>query len=163
MMAGLRIGQVREKADMYKHILIATDGSALAQKGLDHGLELASRLGAAATVITVTEHWSPLVMANEAQFVRSNPLDQFKRQMEAHAKRLLEAAEKAARAKGIDVNVVHVADMPPAEGIIQTALNFGCDLIVMASHGRRGAKRLILGSQTAEVVTHTSIPVLVIR
>lgn len=160
---GLETGQARGKAEMYKHILIATDGSALAQKGLEHGLELASCLGAATTIITVTEHWSALLMANEAQFARSNPVDQFRKQMEDHARRLLEAAEATARAKGMNVKTIHVADMNPAEGIIQTALDIGCDLIVMASHGRRGAKRMILGSQTAEVVTHTTIPVLVIR
>lgn len=152
---------------MYKHILIATDGSALAQKGLEHGLEIASRLGAAVTIVTVTEHWSPLAMATEAQAqaqtTRTNPLDQYKKQMESYAHRVLGSCEKTARDRGVDVNVVHVADMTPAEGIIQTALNTGCDLIVMSSHGRRGAKRMILGSQTAEVVTHTTIPVLVIR
>ena len=151
------------KEKMYKHILIATDGSALAQKGLEHGLELASRLGAAVTIATVTQRWSSLTMANEAKARKADPLDQYRKQMEAYAGRILEASKKDARDKGLDIRTVHVPDMDPAEGIIQTALKTGCDLIVMSSHGRRGAKRVILGSQTAEVVTLTTIPVLVIR
>lgn len=63
----------------------------------------------------------------------------------------------------MDVETVHVADKHPAQGVIDTATRLGADLIVMSSHGRRGARRLMLGSQTAEVVTHTTIPVLVIR
>ena len=148
---------------MYKHILIATDGSELAGKGLVHGLGLAKALGAAVTVVTVTDFWSPLAMANEALRGKRNPADEYEAVMANTAKRILDAARSKATAEGVDARTIHIADKHPGEGIVDTATEIGCDLIVMSSHGRRGAKRLMLGSQTAEVVTHTTIPVLVIR
>jgi nucleotide-binding universal stress UspA family protein len=148
---------------MYKHILIATDGSELAERGLDHGLGLAKALGAAVTLVTVTDFWSPLAMANEALRGHPHPAEQFESEMAAAAGRVLRAAQGKAEALGVTAATIHVADKHPAQGVIDTAMEGGCDLIVMSSHGRRGAKRLMLGSQTAEVVTHTTIPVLVIR
>jgi nucleotide-binding universal stress UspA family protein len=148
---------------MYKHILIPTDGSALADKALDHGLGLAKALGSAVTLVTVTDFWSPLAMAHEALRGHPHPAEQFESEMAAAAEKVLRAAQQKAEAHGITAATVHVADKHPAQGVIDTAMDVGCDLIVMSSHGRRGAKRLMLGSQTAEVVTHTTIPVLVIR
>lgn len=148
---------------MYRHILIATDGSELAGKGLSHGLGLAKAIGAAVTVATVTDLWSPLAMAHEAIRGRNHPAEDYEAVMSAAAARILDAARERAAAQGIDARTVHVADRHPGEGIVETAASLDCDLIVMSSHGRRGARRLMLGSQTAEVVTHTTIPVLVIR
>jgi nucleotide-binding universal stress UspA family protein len=148
---------------MYKHILIAIDGSELADKGLRHGLRLAKALGAAVTIVTVTDFWSPIAMANEALRGKRNPSADYEKAMAEVAERILHAAETKAQAAGVEANPIHVADKHPAQGIVEMAATRGCDLIVMSSHGRRGAKRLMLGSQTAEVVTHTTIPVLVIR
>lgn len=148
---------------MYKHILVATDGSELAGKGLRHGLGLAKTLGAAVTIVTVTDFWSPLAMANEAIRGKRHPSDDYEAVMANTAKRILDAAKVKAQVEGVQARTIHIADKHPGEGIVDTALDQGCDLIVMSSHGRRGAKRLMLGSQTAEVVTHTTIPVLVIR
>ncbi len=148
---------------MYKHILIATDGSELADRGLAHGLGLARALGAEVTIVTVTDLWSPLAMASEAHRGRKHPAEDYEASMAAAAREVLDAAERKAAAIGLAPATLHVADKHPAEGVIDTATGKGCDLIVMSSHGRRGAKRLMLGSQTAEVVTHTTIPVLVIR
>lgn len=149
---------------MYKHILIATDGSELAEKGLDHGLALAKALGAAVTVVTVTanEFLSPYDMAEEASR-GSNPLETYRRAMDKEAAKILEAATAKARSAGSDIKTLHIAERPPAEGILEAATEHGCDLIIMASHGRRGVSRLMLGSQTAEVVATTTIPVLVVR
>ncbi len=148
---------------MYKHILIATDGSELAAKGVEHGLALAGPLGAKVTVLTVTE---PL----EARAARAaiaagvrDPATRYDQAIDETMKERFAEIEKSAKSHGIPVELVHEIDEYPAEAIVRSAKLLGCDLIVMSSHGRRGARRLILGSQTSEVVTHTTIPVLVIR
>lgn len=148
---------------MYKHILIATDGSELAAKGVEHGMALAGPLGARVTVLTVTE---PL-QARAAQAALAagvrDPAARYDQAIDETMKERFAAIEEKAAAHGVEVDLVHEIDEYPAEAIVRSAKLRGCDLIVMSSHGRRGAKRLILGSQTSEVVTHTTIPVLVIR
>ena len=149
---------------MYKHILIATDGSKLATKALEHGLGLAKRENAQVTVVTVTEPWSPLEMAKEARENRwSDPIRQFEALASAAAQRILDDAVERGKAHGITCDRIHVKDQQPAEGIIAAAKDKGCDLVVMASHGRRGAARLLLGSQAYEVLTNCSVPVLIVR
>lgn len=148
---------------MYKHILIPTDGSELATKGLEQGLALAKALQASVTIVTVTELWSAYELAIEARSGKHNPVERFEKEASETATRVLEAAAAKASAAGVSAKTIHIPDMHPAEGIIQAATDNGCDVIVMSSHGRRGMRRFILGSQTAEVVTQTAIPVLVIR
>ena len=148
---------------MYKHILIATDGSELAAKGVEHGLALAKPLGAKVTVLMVTEPLTPrAARAAMAAGVR-DPAGRYDLAIDETMKERFAVIEKDAAAQGVEVELVHEIDEYPAEAIVRSAKLLGCDLIVMSSHGRRGAKRLILGSQTAEVVTHTTVPVLVIR
>jgi nucleotide-binding universal stress UspA family protein len=148
---------------MYKHILIATDGSELAAKGVEHGMALAEPLGAKVTVLTVTE---PL-QARAAQAALAagvrDPATRYDQAIDDTMKERFAEIEKRAEAHGVEVELVHEIDEYPAEAIVRSAKLLHCDLIVMSSHGRRGARRLILGSQTSEVVTHTTIPVLVIR
>jgi nucleotide-binding universal stress UspA family protein len=148
---------------MYRNILISTDGSDLAGKAVDHGVLLAKKMGAAVTFVTVTEMWSPLEMAAEANRGDPNPLEAFEEMAAISAQRILDAAKKVARDAGIKCETLHVRDRAPAEGIIATADEKGCDLIVMASHGRRGLNRLLLGSQTTEVLAYSKVPVLVVR
>lgn len=148
---------------MYKHILIATDGSELARKGLEHGLALAGPLDAKVTVVTVSEPLRPEAARAARQAGVDDPIGRYDQQIDADMKEQFASIEKRASQHGITVDLVHEIDDFPAEAIVRLAELRGCDLIVMSSHGRRGAKRLILGSQTAEVVTHTTIPVLVIR
>lgn len=148
---------------MYKHILIATDGSELATKGLAHGSQLAKSIGAQVTVVTVTEPWSAIEMASLAQRGHHNIIQEFEKAADESADRILDAAVKVVQASGIEPKTIHVKDSHPAEGILQAAKDNGCDLICMASHGRRGLGRLVLGSQAAEVVSHSDIPVLIIR
>jgi nucleotide-binding universal stress UspA family protein len=145
---------------MYRHLLIATDGSALARKAVDQGLELAKDLGAKVTVITVSE---PLAAMVAARPVYPTQLQDYDQAMAAAAKSILAPICEAAQAKGVPCEGLYVKDQYPAEGIIETANARGCDLIVMASHGRRGVARILLGSQTARVLTYSSIPVLVCR
>lgn len=149
---------------MYQHILIATDGSPLATRALEHGLGLAKRENAQVTVVTVTEPWSPLEMAKEARENRwSDPIRQFEALASAAAKRILDVAVERGKAHGVACDRIHLQDQHPAEGIIAAAKDKGCDLIVMASHGRRGAARLLLGSQAYEVLANSSVPVLIAR
>jgi nucleotide-binding universal stress UspA family protein len=148
---------------VYRHILIATDGSELADKGMEHGLKLAGALGARATVLTVSEPLS----ADAARAARlggiDDPVVRYDQQIDETMKARFATIQERATAHGVAVDFVHEIDDSPAEAIVRFAKLKDCDLIVMSSHGRRGARRLILGSQTAEVVTTTTIPILVIR
>ena len=145
---------------MYKHILIATDGSELAGKALAAGFDLARQLKAQVTVVTVTEPWTALV-AGDAAF--GFPIDEYEKSVNESAIHILSAASKLARKGGINCTTVHQKDQNPSEGILEAANKNGCDLIVMASHGRRGLRRLLLGSVATNVVTHTTVPVLICR
>lgn len=149
---------------MYKHILIATDGTIAAQKGVEHGLRLAKALNCKATVVTVTRPF-PMAgvldatgwVAGEADHIR------YEAGQKEFAETVFKDARKSAEAAGIQPDYVRVSNHSPAEGLLEAAKAHGCDLIVMASHGRRGIGRLLLGSETAEVLHHSTIPVLVVR
>ena len=145
---------------MYKHLLIASDGSDLAQKAVEHGLTLARALNAQATVITVTEPWDALMSGNNISVL---PRAAYDENVAMAASKTLTGASDIAGRLGLSCGTLHVRDRFAAEGIIGAAAEKGCDLIVMASHGRRGLKRLLLGSVTSEVVTHSAIPVLIYR
>ncbi len=148
---------------MYKHILIATDGSDLARKGIEHGLALASKLGAKVTILTVTQPMRPEAIRAAQLAGIDDPVVRYDQQIDADMAKRFAELRLESKKHVEQVDLLHEIDEYPAEAIIRVAELRGCDLIVMTSHGRRGAKRLILGSQTAEVVTHTKIPVLVIR
>jgi nucleotide-binding universal stress UspA family protein len=140
---------------MYAHILLSTDGSDLARKGVKHGIALAKALNAKATVITVTE---PLPVGYPSQ----EEFDRFEAACKERAGKVLDEARAMAEQIGISAELLHVPNAHPATAIIETAKSGGCDLIVMASHGRRGLRRLFLGSQTSEVLADRSVPVLVV-
>jgi nucleotide-binding universal stress UspA family protein len=148
---------------MYQNILVATDGSALATKALEHGVNLAKRENAKVTVVTVTELWSAFDVAHDVRQGQPDPIGHYERLAASNASRILDGALQHCKAYGVSCDPIHVNDQHPAEGIITTAKDKGCDLIVMASHGRRGVSRLLLGSQTHEVLTHCKVPVLVVR
>ena len=148
---------------MYKNILIATDGSELATQGLEHGLNLAKSLNLPVTVVTTTKSWSPATMADDMAHNISNPIEQYEQIASEEAKKILASAKENADQLGVPCNCVHVADQYPAEGIIETATTTGCDLIVMASHGRRGLKKVLLGSVANEVLGNSKVPVLIVR
>ena len=149
---------------MYKHILISTDGSDVAQKGVNHGLYLAKSLAARVTVITVTEPFPYYAAASSAGWAPL-PIDisGYEEGQKDAAEKLLAIVNEAATKLGVEASVVHVPDSTPAEAIVETARTQGCSLIVMSSHGRRGIGRMLLGSQTAEVLAHSPVPVLVVR
>lgn len=144
---------------MYKHLLIATDGSSVGQKAVDHGLALAKTVGAKVTVVTVTEMWSAFDMAGQGLA----KIETYEAAAAQSANKILAAVSSAANAAGVACETVHVKDSAPAAGIVAEAERLGCDVIVMGSHGRRGLNRLLIGSHANEVVTHAKIPVLVCR
>jgi nucleotide-binding universal stress UspA family protein len=148
---------------MYKHILIATDGSELARKAESIGLTLAKALSARASAVTVTEPWDALSMAALAERGLPNPVADYEEGVAAAANRILWGVSETAKKIGLACTTVHVKDKYPAEGIIETAKERGCDVIVMASHGRRGISKMLLGSQATKVVTLSPVPVLVCR
>lgn len=148
---------------MYTHILIATDGSELADKGLEQGLALAHAVGARVTVLSVTEPLSERARHAASVAGVEDPAGRYDQSIDEDMKKRFAEISRRAAEKGVTVNLTHEIDHHPAEAIIRIADYEKCDLIVMSSHGRRGIRRFVLGSQTAEVVTHTTVPVLVIR
>jgi len=148
---------------MCQHILIATDGSPLADNAVQYGLALAKRLNVPATAVTVTEPWSVLEMGRMARQGNQNPITQYQEAAAAAAQDTLDRVRRTADAQGVRCDVIHVREQHPAEAIIAVAKDKGCDLIVMASHGRRGFDRILLGSQANEVLTHSKVPTLIVR
>ncbi|MGO8869331.1 MAG: universal stress protein [Alphaproteobacteria bacterium] len=145
---------------MYTHILIPTDGSALAGKAVRHGIALAKRIGAKATVLTVLPPFH--VLTTDTQMLADTAV-QYKARMREHAEKTLGAVAKAARKAGVACDTLHLEHEHPYQAIIATAKSKHCDLIVMASHGRHGISAIVLGSETVKVLTHSKIPVLVHR
>jgi nucleotide-binding universal stress UspA family protein len=163
---------------MYANILLSTDGSDVARKGVKHGIGLAKALRAKVTVVTVTE---PLpvgygsggasgwivpsqVPGDALGWIPSQEVvDGFDAASKALADKALDEARAMAEQMGISAELLHVPNAHPATAIIETAKSRGCDLIVMASHGRRGLRKLFLGSQTSEVLVDGSVPVLVVH
>jgi nucleotide-binding universal stress UspA family protein len=148
---------------MYKHILIATDGSELAAKGVEHGLTLANCLGASVTVVSVVEPLRPELMEAALSGGMSDPLIRYEQQMDHELAALAATIKSRAGELKVPLKIVRETDESPAGAIVRLAQMEGCDLIVMTSHGRTGNKRMLLGSQTAEVLKNTAIPVLVVQ
>ena len=144
---------------MHRHILIPTDGSALSQAAVEYGIALAKSVGAKVTLLTVSAPFHTIAVE---QVVTDTP-EQYTKQVAALAKNYLDAAKEVALAAGMSCETMHVEHDYPYLAIIETAAKKSCDLIVMASHGRRGISAVMLGSETSKVLTHSGIPVLVVR
>jgi nucleotide-binding universal stress UspA family protein len=149
---------------MYARILIATDGSELADRAIDHGVQLAKLAGSEVTIVTVTEPVT-IVGGGYATVVGGvvDPIPELIEAQEKSARDLLQRAANRAADQGLTVKTVLVDNSFAAEGIVATANEIGAELIIMGSHGRRGLNRLLLGSQTNNVLAHTKLPVLVTR
>jgi nucleotide-binding universal stress UspA family protein len=145
---------------MYKHILIATDGSGLAQRAVTRGLTLAKALGAKVIAITVTDMFPT---GPYSSIPMPSMIERYEKAEAESAANILSSVSDEATKLGVACATVHVKEQTPAEGILATAREKGCDLIVMASHGRRGVARLLLGSQAQKVVTLSKVPVLIYR
>ncbi len=148
---------------MYKRILIATDGSELALDGVEQGVALAAALKAEVAIMTVTEPLADGFYDPPGWPALYASLEEYRNSREGAAQERLAPALEIAQRAGVPASTHHVPDRYAAEGIVETAEAQGADLIVMASHGRRGLGRLLLGSQTQQVLTHSKIPVLVVR
>ena len=145
---------------MFKHILIPTDGSPLSTTAIQNAMQLARDVKARVTVITVME---PFHIFSMDSVQLADTRSAYETHAKEAAKRCLEAATRQAEALGVECEAIHLEHAMPYKAITDTAAAKGCDLIAMASHGRRGAAALILGSETVKVLTHSSLPVLVYR
>ena len=140
---------------MYRHILIPTDGSELAEHGVAHGLALAKSLAAKVSVIFVVEPFSELT----GRFLEAvATYAQLRREQAASA---LHRVANAAKEAGVSCETIQVEYEQPHQGIIAAAEEKGCDLVVMSSHGRSGLSKLLVGSVTNKVLAHAKTPVLV--
>jgi nucleotide-binding universal stress UspA family protein len=145
---------------MHRHILIPTDGSALSQNAIAYGMALAKSVNAKVSVLTVSTPFH--TFAVEPAMVTDTP-ENYQKRITTLAEKYLNVAKEAALAAGVDCETMHVEHDQPYLAIIETAARKSCDLIVMASHGRRGISAIVLGSVTLKVLTHSTIPVLVVR
>ena len=145
---------------MFKHILLPTDGSELSAAAIQQGIRFAKSIGAKVTGLCVMPLQQMLfydmVIPREAFAQTTQPWKEL-------AETYLAAIEKEAKKAGVECDVVYERSDSPYEVIIRVAEQNGCDLIMMASHGRRGVKALLIGSETQKVLTHSRIPVLVYR
>ena len=147
---------------MYKRILVATDGSPLSKKAVSNAIELAAVCGAELVAIKITPRYP------QSYFEGSLPLSatevgKIEQQWADTAKKVVDGVAKAGEAKGVKVKAVVAKGDIVSDALIAAAKKYKADLIVMASHGRRGIKRLLLGSETQQVLTHASVPVFVLR
>ena len=145
---------------MYKNILLPTDGSVLAGRAVDAGIALAKAIGARLTAVVAIEPFHRIAFAPEQLgFTEASYI--------AHARaesgKIVDGVAAKATAAGVKLDVVLRVSEPPHEAIIDVAISNGCDLIVMASHGRGGISALVLGSVTSKVLARTTTPVLVYR
>ncbi|SNR24431.1 universal stress protein [Paracoccus sediminis] len=145
---------------MFRHILIPTDGSDLATQAVDKGIALAGATNADVTVVTVT---GPFHILSTGTMQVEGTRASYDSDATAHAQKILKAACDKGSAAGVSVQTRHLWHDNPSRAIIDAALADGCDLIAIASHGRRGVAAAVMGSQTAKILTHSKIPVLVYR
>ena len=144
---------------MFRHILVPTDGSELSQKAIDGAIDLARAVGARVTAYACLPQYpySPF-----SEVIIEPPAD-FRARSEREARAHLDEVEAAAKAAGVACDTWTSVHPSPYLGIIEAAERGGCDVIFMASHGRRGLGSLLIGSETQRVLTHTKIPVSVYR
>ena len=147
---------------MYQHILIPTDGGELSQKAVTHGFDLAKLCGARVTILTVTPSYPVTYMegsvASNREFAENS-----ERQWREDAKKAMEKVLDHGKAMGVQTDVQVLSGDSISDLILQATQEQHADLIVMASHGRKGIARLLLGSETQHVLTGAKVPVLVLR
>jgi nucleotide-binding universal stress UspA family protein len=151
--------RTRQEFTMYQRIIVPTDGSEISAKAADAAVKLAKLCGAAISVISVKEPF-PYSAISEMQPV---PPQEFYDAQERIASDRVKAVLATAQAAGVTADGATVEALHPWEAILEHAKTKGADLIVMASHGRRGVAALLIGSETSRTLTHSSLPVLVIK
>lgn len=148
---------------MYKHILVPTDGSRLSRKAVTTAVRLAKATGARVTGAYVIPPYVPVVYGEAVMYAPPSTRDDYFKALKREGKKALAVLEIEARIAGVKSAGAMIPNAQPWEGILRAAKPRKCDLIVMASHGRRGIAGLLLGSETTKVLTHSKIPVLVCR
>lgn len=147
---------------MYKHILIPTDGSDLAEKAVANGIEYAREAGAKVTLFTAVPEYQP-PSESDVFAKRVVSIDEHERRSRDKAQHVLAHGAELARAAGVDFDTDYAEDDRPAHAIVAAARRHGCDAVFMASHGRSGLSRLVHGSETSEVIRTSDLPTLVYR
>ncbi len=147
---------------MYKCILIATDGSELSQKAVDSGISLAALSGAKVIALKVVPRY-PVSYFEGGMAIPVETAGAVEKQWADAAQAVVDGVKTQAQAAGVQVQAVTMMSDMVAETVVSTAQKHGCDLIVMASHGRRGINRVLMGSETMYVLTHSSVPVLILK
>ena len=145
---------------MFKHILLPTDGSELSEAAIQKGVQFAKSIKAEVTGFHVI---LPFHVFTTQTKMLEDTKEQYERESKVQAEQFLSVIKKAAEKAGVSCDTDYVTSNHPYEMIINAAEKKGCDLIMMASHGRRGVQGLLIGSETQKVLTHTKIPVLVFR
>jgi|SRR5689334_1627303 nucleotide-binding universal stress UspA family protein len=145
---------------MFKHILIPTDGSELSEAAVQNGIQLARSLNAKVTGLHVVLPFHVFTTRTE---MLEDTKGQYERESKIQAEQFLNFIKKTAQKAEVRCETEYATSDHPYETIIKTAENRGCDLIVMASHGRRGVQGVLIGSETQKVLTHTKTPVLVVH
>jgi nucleotide-binding universal stress UspA family protein len=147
---------------MFKHILVPSDGSALSSDTVKKAVDFARETGARITFFYAKPDY-PVAFYGEGALIDPTTPEKFAEMAERQAQEILAAAQKLAAAAGVACGTSSATSDVPYEAIINAAADAGCDLIFMASHGRRGLSGLLLGSETQKVLTHSKIPVLIYR
>mgnify|MGYP006197770409 FL=1 len=147
---------------MYKRILVATDGSKLSRMAVEHAINLADLTGAEVVALKVVPRY-PQTYFEGGVALAAAEVARIEKQWQDEAMAAVTAVKSAGQLREVKVKAITVKSDLIAEAIIAAAKRNKCDLIVMASHGRKGIKRLLLGSETQQVLTHSHIPVLVLR
>ncbi len=145
---------------MFKHVLLPTDGSPLSEAAIRKGIQFAKMAGAKITGFYAKPDFHTLTL--DAEMLEDTQAE-FEKNSRTRAEKYLSQIERAATEEGVSCQTLSVVSDQPHEAIIAAANTNACDLIVMASHGRSGLKGILLGSVTQKVLTHTVLPVLVIR
>jgi len=147
---------------MYQRILVPTDGSTLSKKAMRSAVQLAASLGAEIVALNVVPRY-PTSYMDGALDISVTEVERVERLWAERGQEIAQAVRVAAERAGVKAKAVTVSSDLVAEAILAAARKHKCDLIVMASHGRKGLKRLLLGSETQHVLTHGEVPVLVLR
>ena len=147
---------------MYKRILVPTDGSLLSRKAITDAVALASRVGAEVLALNVVPRY-PVSFFEGGVAISPHEVARIEKHWSEQGQALAHSVEKEAQAAGVQAKAITMRSDLVGETIIAAASIHHCDLVVMASHGRKGLKRLLLGSETQHVLTHGSVPVLVLR
>ncbi|MDI9332126.1 MAG: universal stress protein [Alphaproteobacteria bacterium] len=147
---------------MYKKVLVTTDGSTLSKKAVTHAIALCATIGAELLALRVTPRYAQTYFEG-SMTLSAQDVSKIEQRWTDNAQATLDAVTKQATAKGIKVKPLVVKSDIVSDAIIAAARKAKVDLIVMASHGRHGIKRLLLGSETQQVLTHSEVPVLVLR